>query len=918
MATRRGVMGALAVLLVGCSDEPVQQLVGDVGIEAEAGSEADADVEPEPSSDSGGVPDGADADAVGHSPDVELPLDTDLADADGGGAEVAVDTTPPTVLSTDPGDAAVDVAEDVVIEIRVSEALDPDSLEVVVTDATGAVLSAAVELAEGTITATPEALLPLASLVWVSVQATDLAGNALATHQFSFSTRAPAPPEPPLLSQAALDGLAAQMDDIADNPTLAGKTFCGYVRDVDSGQEIYASAPDSPMIPASNTKIFTTAAAIGLLGPDHRFLTRVFSDGAIGPDGALNASLVIHGEHDFTWSRWFYADPRFPLDALADRLWEAGLRSVAGGVEVRGAYCYEGHHYNYYDPALHRGRVETHFVAALEARGISVSGGSWDVASMALPEGGELARWESVPLWVALWPINRKSHNEMADILNRHVGYVIGGSSDYGTGSAEIIAFMASIGLDTAGMELYDGSGLDTDNRISCRQLVDLYDAMLDLPEGDFWRRSLSVAGAQGPSSTPDNGPAIVTTNSTAYNGTLAYRMTGSDTAARVFGKSGTNAGITTSGVLFHRHHGRRYAFGFEMNQITSGVYSSARATQDALVAAFADDLLAVDLPESPVMQSVVGLGDAVEVTWTAVPGVAGVEGVDGYLLYWSDDGTTWPADQRVHVLQPSHVLSGVEDTVYVRVSAVSAAGESAPSDTYAARPGAEPARVLVIDGNDRWQGQPTDENQMAAAHAFLVPYADALGQTPFDSVANEALDDDAQLLAAYDVLIWSFGEESAADETFSGSEQALLTSYLEAGGAIFVSGAEVAWELSPSANSGASAEDEAWYQGTLRGVYAGDDAGVYVFEGAPGSIFEDVPLAGFWTPGHIFVAWPDLVEPAEGAATALVYPGVGSAAIQYEGAYRVVNLGFPFESIDVREVRQQLMSAALDFFGVD
>jgi hypothetical protein len=48
--------------------------------------------------------------------------------------------------------------------------------------------------------------------------------------------------------------------------------------------------------------------------------SRVFTSGAIGPGGVLTGTLDLHGEHDFTWSRWFYANEREPLERLADAL----------------------------------------------------------------------------------------------------------------------------------------------------------------------------------------------------------------------------------------------------------------------------------------------------------------------------------------------------------------------------------------------------------------------------------------------------------------------------------------------------------------------------------------------------------------------------------------------------------------------
>lgn len=59
--------------------------------------------------------------------------------------------------------------------------------------------------------------------------------------------------------------------------------------DVQSGSILYQKNADKPMIPASNMKIVTSAAALHYLGPDYTFRTRV---------GLLNKDLVIIGGGD--------------------------------------------------------------------------------------------------------------------------------------------------------------------------------------------------------------------------------------------------------------------------------------------------------------------------------------------------------------------------------------------------------------------------------------------------------------------------------------------------------------------------------------------------------------------------------------------------------------------------------------------
>ncbi|MFO0745769.1 MAG: D-alanyl-D-alanine carboxypeptidase [Myxococcota bacterium] len=736
----------------------------------------------------------------------------------------------------------------------------------------------------------------------------------------------PPPPLPPL-DAAQLAAVDAGMSDALDVPALAGRTFGGLVVDLDTDQTVWASAPDKVLIPASNTKILTTACAIDRLGEDHRMLTRVMSAGNIDASGTLTADLDLHSEHDFTWSRWFYGDERHPLDRLADALWRAGLRKVSGNIGIWGGYLYDGYHFGTYDPATQRQRAGAAWSAALAARGIQVTGSVVEHATMELPPGHELARWDSLPLAVGEWAINHVSHNEMADILQRHAGWLLGGSSDYDTGAEVIADWLASTGTDTTGFEVHDGSGLSVDNRISARQLVGVYRYMTKSPRWPAWKSTLSVGGAEGPGSVDGDGEAIVTTNSAPYNGTLAYRMSGADTAGRVFGKSGTNAGITTSGVLYNRWDGHRYAFAFLMNTLPSGSANTARATQDDLVAVVAKNLRGTPArPATPTLGCVRGRADGrIEVALTPVDGLVPAEDTAGYFVETSADGLQWRDEDRRFTLSPELVLPASSTTVYVRVRAATLAGLSDPSDVYAARalPAAPAhATVLLVDADDRWQRQPVNENPMGAAHAFMVAYAAAMPDgVAFDTCPNEATTDGDVALATYDAVVWDAAEESATDESVSAAEQAALADYLGLGGALFVSGAEIGWDLDPSGNPAALAADRAFYQTWLRAGYAGDDAGVYVAEGVPGSIFagldHDARL-GFWTPGQIFVAFPDELAPAGGATACMTYDGPGTTAcVQYQGDYDLVSLGFPFESIDGAAERAAVMARVLAFFGL-
>ena len=66
-------------------------------------------------------------------------------------------------------------------------------------------------------------------------------------------------------------------------------------------------------------------------------------------------------------------------------------------------------------------------------------------------------------------------------------------------------------------------------------------------------------------------------------------------------------------------------------------------------------------------------------------------------------------------------------------------------------------------------------------------------------------------------------GEESTADEALSAQEQAILSAYLESGGDLFISGAEISWDL----DERGGVEDQAFMRNQLGSAYERDDAGV-------------------------------------------------------------------------------------------
>ncbi|MDP9385024.1 MAG: D-alanyl-D-alanine carboxypeptidase, partial [Actinomycetota bacterium] len=72
-----------------------------------------------------------------------------------------------------------------------------------------------------------------------------------------------------LLAPAAAAGAdrAATRAELGRQMRLAGAGSGALVVDLDAGEELYASRPDTPRVPASVEKLYTTTAALLRLGP---------------------------------------------------------------------------------------------------------------------------------------------------------------------------------------------------------------------------------------------------------------------------------------------------------------------------------------------------------------------------------------------------------------------------------------------------------------------------------------------------------------------------------------------------------------------------------------------------------------------------------------------------------------------------
>ena len=129
--------------------------------------------------------------------------------------------------------------------------------------------------------------------------------------------------------------LAARIDGFLDQPRFASAQWGIAVVSLDNGRLLYSHRADQLMLPASTTKLFTTALALSTLGPDYRIPTQVLAKGDIKA-GKLDGPLVLYGMGDPTLG----ADSSTAdwADQLATQLAERGLHKVDGGIVADDTY----------------------------------------------------------------------------------------------------------------------------------------------------------------------------------------------------------------------------------------------------------------------------------------------------------------------------------------------------------------------------------------------------------------------------------------------------------------------------------------------------------------------------------------------------------------------------------------------------
>lgn len=360
-----------------------------------------------------------------------------------------------------------------------------------------------------------------------------------------------------------------------------GNDFAMIVTDAATGDVVWSHDPDNRQRAASNMKLVTAVSALATMGPNKRFATRVLA--AARPNEVIiqgagdplltstevrglavqtakkltrGARVVVHVDGDLFspprhgpgWTRGYDNYRIAAVQALAMR----GDRSR--------------------QPSLNAARV---FTAQLRARGINARlAGNEDAA----PGAAVLAKARGHTVSQAVGAMLSLSESNIAEVLFRQAAIASGLPATWQGGMAAVKKALASLGVDTSNVRLYDGSGLSRKDFLTPRFLVDMLRAARV-------EQRLRFAAMFKPSAMPIAG----------RTGTLGMAFGRYDTypsrcaAGRVQAKTGTLYDVIALSGVARAVNGRQLLFSMIINSRPTG-YSklSTRRALDGLAATIA------------------------------------------------------------------------------------------------------------------------------------------------------------------------------------------------------------------------------------------------------------------------------------------------------------------------------------------
>ncbi len=147
----------------------------------------------------------------------------------------------------------------------------------------------------------------------------------------------------PISNSLAARALAQSIDTILDEQKSSKRTgrWGVCVRSARDGRVLYRRESQELFTPASNMKVYTTAAALELLGAGYRWRTSLYTNGDTNANGIINGDLILYGRGAPDFSSSAVLDPTKEsnsLNNLVELLYNKGVREVRGRIIADESY----------------------------------------------------------------------------------------------------------------------------------------------------------------------------------------------------------------------------------------------------------------------------------------------------------------------------------------------------------------------------------------------------------------------------------------------------------------------------------------------------------------------------------------------------------------------------------------------------
>jgi D-alanyl-D-alanine carboxypeptidase/D-alanyl-D-alanine-endopeptidase (penicillin-binding protein 4) len=119
-----------------------------------------------------------------------------------------------------------------------------------------------------------------------------------------------------------------EIDNVINEGHLTKARWGIFVMSMKDGRVLYSHDGDKLFTPASNMKVYTTAAALDLLGAEYRWRSSVYVDKQPDAGGVIDGNLTLFGRGAPDLNSF----GKNGLNSLADQLYQHGVRRVNGNI----------------------------------------------------------------------------------------------------------------------------------------------------------------------------------------------------------------------------------------------------------------------------------------------------------------------------------------------------------------------------------------------------------------------------------------------------------------------------------------------------------------------------------------------------------------------------------------------------------